>query len=525
MQRILICAGLLLSASLSNAAIVGVEEGPPKPAPLPEGALYQTGPDKDLQRLAVSPDGKTIATASETGSVVLWDAATGKQITTIAAHDKCYCVAFTLDGKSIMSAGADTLVKQWDVASGKLIKEFKGHTGEVKFVSCSPDGKRIASSDKAGTIHVWDIESGSELKAMTGHGDNLQIEAATPTPRTIDMVVWSPDGRLLLTEADDETGRLWDPIHGRQVRILTHHDNSVAAVAISPDNRLAASTRGSILDNPGIATGLDEGEPRQGQIRIWELSAIGTHYPPSGPSNVPEGISVRQTIPFEHDATCITFAPDGRTILAGLKDDTIRQWDIQTGAELRRFTLSSIPAHIAVFHDGSAVAAISPREGVTVFKLNELPVGLAQQACDGLDDAWQKLDSPEYAIRSTAFHFIMEIVPADKITAELLKRVGASGNDPQQEVREAIANLDSDNYSIRLNAFETLQHLGGVARSELRAALKNPSVEVQVRAAELLHEIGGKSSPRNGLVMEILRMTDRPEAREALRKLREESAK
>src|SRR4029079_5964960 len=125
----------------------------------------------------------------------------------------------------------------------------------------------VEDATNKASIRVWDITSGNELKAMTGHGDNLESMGVG-----IDVLSWSPDGRKLLTEASDVPGRLWDAIAGKQIRILPDHDNSVAAVAISPDNSLGASARHPHIEgevNPFVNP---SGPAPSAELRIWKMS-------------------------------------------------------------------------------------------------------------------------------------------------------------------------------------------------------------------------------------------------------------
>ncbi|MDZ8138591.1 MAG: hypothetical protein RM049_25340, partial [Nostoc sp. DedQUE04] len=66
-------------------------------------------------------------------------------------------VAFSPDGKTIASASLDNTVKLWDAATGKSISTLKGHSDRVSSVAFSPDGKTIASASYDKTVKLWKV--------------------------------------------------------------------------------------------------------------------------------------------------------------------------------------------------------------------------------------------------------------------------------------------------------------------------------------------------------------------------------
>lgn len=111
-----------------------------------------------------SPDGSRIAAPSSDDTVKVWDAVTGKEVTTLTGHSgNVLCVAFSPDGSRIATGGHGETVKVWDAASGEGALTLKGYRGPFHRVIFSPDGKRIAAAGGTttwSTITVWDAGSG-----------------------------------------------------------------------------------------------------------------------------------------------------------------------------------------------------------------------------------------------------------------------------------------------------------------------------------------------------------------------------
>ena len=115
-----------------------------------------------VRRVAFSPDGSRILTASADNTAKLWDAASGELIASFAHQAGVYCVAFSPDGSRILTASADNTAKLWDAASGKLIASFD-HQGTVWWAAFSPDGARILTASWDKTAKLWDTATPAEL--------------------------------------------------------------------------------------------------------------------------------------------------------------------------------------------------------------------------------------------------------------------------------------------------------------------------------------------------------------------------
>jgi WD40 repeat protein/uncharacterized caspase-like protein len=215
--------------------------------------LWEIGTGKELQTLsghsddvfsvAFSPDGKSLASGSWDKTIKLWEVATGKEMQTLSGHsNRLTAVAFSIDGKTLASASDDHTVRLWEVATGKLLQTLSGHKDLVRSIAFNKDGRTVASSSWDNTIKLWDLVTGRELKSLTAHPDRIKsVGPGMVAPTISNSVVFSPDGKTLLSGNNDATIITWDVATGRQLRILYGHSDHIGAVAFRSHGRMLAS--------------------------------------------------------------------------------------------------------------------------------------------------------------------------------------------------------------------------------------------------------------------------------------------
>lgn len=128
----------------------------------------------------------------------LVDIATGSPLRYFVGHeDIVTAVAISPNGQWALSASHDGALLLWRIADAKIRWRLKGHTSGIEGLAFSPDGRLAATSDNHGPILIWDVEAGNLLARLQGH------------ERYTLSLVFTPDGQRLSSAAADGTVREW----------------------------------------------------------------------------------------------------------------------------------------------------------------------------------------------------------------------------------------------------------------------------------------------------------------------------
>ncbi|PYJ62597.1 MAG: hypothetical protein DME24_03150, partial [Verrucomicrobia bacterium] len=185
-----------------------------------------------IYSLAVSPDGKTLATGSYDQKIKLWNVETGEELKTLSGHNGAvFGLSFRPDGKILASASADRTVKLWDVATGERRDTLAQPLKEQYAVAFSPDGKRLVAGGVDNRIRVWQI---SETAAET---TNPLLEARFAHEGAILNLAFASDGKTLASSADDRTVKLWDAVELKEKLSLEKQPDWSPALAFVLDNQ------------------------------------------------------------------------------------------------------------------------------------------------------------------------------------------------------------------------------------------------------------------------------------------------
>jgi WD40 repeat protein len=170
-----------------------------------------TGHSDVVFRVAWSPDGKEIASASHDGTVQVWNAATGNHLSTYNLGHSAWSVAWSPDGKYLVagtgSAGSNypvssgNTVKVWNAATGQTILTYKGYSDDTNIYALgwSPNGQYIASGGSDQSVRIWNAKTGQTLEIYKGFTD------------VVWDVAWSRDGKEIVACSQDGTAQIWQP--------------------------------------------------------------------------------------------------------------------------------------------------------------------------------------------------------------------------------------------------------------------------------------------------------------------------
>lgn len=234
-----------------------------------------------------SPDGQFLASASDDGTVRLWNIR-GKLLQTLTGHrGSVLDVAFSHDSQLMGSAGDDFTVRLWHL-SGQCVQILSGHTGTVNSVAFSPTSKLLASASNDHTVRLW-THDGQWLHTLDGHLDWVR------------SVAFSADGQHLVSAAEDGTLCLWNTA-GERLQVMSSHAGWVLRAVFSPDGQYIASGGDDHL------------------IKLWTL----------------EGELVAYFNGHQDWVRDLCFSPDGSCLMSASDDQNIHVWDL-TGKLLDTF--------------------------------------------------------------------------------------------------------------------------------------------------------------------------------------------
>ena len=340
-----------------------------------------------ISSVAFSPDGKIIASGGACmeglcPGITLLDSQTGEQLKSFGGGDTTLSVCFSPDGKTLASSGDewDSNIRLWDVQTGELLKTLKKRTAfedfegrDVNSVVFSPDGNMIASGSGNGTIRLWNARTGEFIKYLEGH------------TKSVNSVVFSPNGNTLISTGEDGVC-LWDVNTGEYI---DEFQIPAVSAAFSPDGNTCA-----IADETGISVhnahtfqyleSLTRNIGSEDKFRGKDIGSIGSvAFSPDGNTIVSCGGNnihlwdsdtnqlLKTLIGHTESVNSVVFSPDGNTIASASDDGTIRLWNASTRKPLKTLMAHADSVNKVIFSpDGETIASAGNDRTVRLWNAN-----------------------------------------------------------------------------------------------------------------------------------------------------------
>ena len=282
-------------------------------------------------QFALTPDDRSLITASENGELAWWDLRSRRKLRTWRIETGL-APALAVSPRGLIAAvGVKHGVQLVDLRSGTTRIATADLAGSPSWVLFSPDGKMVVATNRDKTVTRWNVASATPLETLRGHSNFVQ------------QPVFSPDGETLYTVSHDGTAIAWDLTGDRRLgRPFTFtHDRDFSRTGydghpgrLSPDGRL-------------IAVGLKE----QG-IALWDARKL-----------TPVGAPLLGT---DGEVKSLDFSPDGRT-LAAVTETMLTLWDVGSRSRLREPLYAGYPSIVLAVGfspDGATIVTASSDRGL-----------------------------------------------------------------------------------------------------------------------------------------------------------------
>jgi WD40 repeat protein len=267
------------------------------PGPVGEIRKFE-GHSDEVKCVALSLDGRYAVSGgfanngvgANENCVHIWNLATGKREGLLRGHSKgIYGVVFHPNNRQVASSSWDKTARLWDIKTAKEAKRFT-HPIDVNGLAIARDGSKLLAGCDNKHAYLWNISTEEQIRDFAGFKDFVYA------------VAFAPDGKHVACGSSDKSIRVFDQSTGKAERVLEQGD-AVTALAFSPDSRYLFSC-GDLLAHK------------------WDLTS---------------GKAIRQFEGHKGRVLALALSLDGRRLVTGGDDQTVRFWDVASGKQVHIF--------------------------------------------------------------------------------------------------------------------------------------------------------------------------------------------
>jgi WD40 repeat protein len=310
-----------------------------------ETRIPVTGHTGGIPAIVFGSDNKTIITRSSDRRIIVWDASTGAIRSVLSdlksrfanvpwtSPDAVNPIAVSRDGKLIACPGANNnSIEIWDADKGILHYTLEGHEQFVSVLAFNPAGNILASGSADKTVRLWNLAKGSLMSTIRG------------SENTITCIEWDHKGERLVSVGYDSFIRMMDAKTGELLKSypLKIADTNIKSATFNPSDDIIA-----LADGHGSIIFLDVAS---GHVRSKIMTS-------------------------PHSLLRVQYSPDGNTI-AGISTNSVVFWDVHTGKRLTVINYRDASDYIWGYNtltlsdDFSLLASLSMSLGINLWKLN-----------------------------------------------------------------------------------------------------------------------------------------------------------
>ncbi len=276
--------------------------------------------------IAISPDGKTIASSGEDLQVHLWDKNSGEIRSTLEGYrNPVKYLTFSYDGRYLLGAGG-TEIRIWDLSYGTW-KIYKKHVTHVYNLDFNQDATQFLSTSLKNSFYLWDREERKVIHTFEAHS------------KTALAAAFSPDNHWIASGSLDQTVIIWDAGRREPVHTMSAHGGNIFSLDFSPDSKLL------------VSCSMDE------NIKIWDVDSGRIHKLLTG---------------HNYAVVRVRFSPDARYLISASYDGTAKLWEVATGKCIYTFIAHEDALYAADFlPDGSGIVTCSNDGTVMIYEMSD----------------------------------------------------------------------------------------------------------------------------------------------------------
>lgn len=339
--------------------------------------------------VVVTDEEKILASSLTNKTLKIWNVDTRCCSEDLSAQSyKFSLIAISRNGLTLATGSGEKIIKIWDIHSNKYLQSLEGHLSEINTIAFSSNSQIMATGSVDRTVKLWDITTGKCLKTLQGRTDFVH------------SVEFGDDGKIIASGSQHEI-RLWDVSSGQCITNISEYKDWLYSLALSPDGQLLACAN---LGNDNHI------------IRLWQVQYLhrgnGFH--------TPEKILQGHT----DNIWSIAFSPDGKIIVSGSSDRTVKIWDSQTGQCLNTLLGHTRPVlSVAFSPNGQIIASCG---GHSIIKLWDVTTGECIQTIQEVASYILKFSPHNYILASGNTSGVIKLW--DVRDGQLITTLGRYGN-------------------------------------------------------------------------------------------------